>query len=579
MYKMYKVITGKLKARTAIHIGNGQGNDVTDALIRRDAYGQPYIPGTSIAGVLRFLLTRLAPRLGFKCCNCLSHKDEPCQCEVCHLFGDINPSDKPESKSAVSRLVVFDARAEGPEPQTIIRDGVGIERVTGAAARAAAAKFDLEVVTRGSEFELRMELHNLSLEDEMLLAAGLTEWEAGRLWLGGRVARGLGAFDLSNIEYKTLDLGTSEGLLNYLNNDQPWREATVHSAWHTEKAASLNFKSSQGQPKTVLRGWFKLDGVLQAEEALLANDSLAAGISGFHHAPLLANLRGWKEPVIPGAGLRGVLRSHAERLARTLVTYQTGSREDFLLRCPVCDPNARSKDGGASVTSESCDSLLRRIEKSPQSKAFENDNDLTDSSCLACRLFGSPRRGSRLIIEDAPYKATPRQKNPEYKMMDFLAIDRFTGGSADKLKFDALALWKPAFDFRIYLENPEPWELGWLWLILRDLAEGWLKVGFGGAKGLGCVKLVDWRAKFGYFLPEDIPDLVKLGLTELSDGVYRAIEITETVQGYETVIQQWIDEFHREIQSFFRPEQMKWSEDSYFGVLDELYPLLGGGYQ
>lgn len=60
---------------------------------------------------------------------------------------------------------------------------------------------------------------------------------------------------------------------------------------------------------------------------------------------------------------------------------------------------------------------------------------------------------------------------PVYKMLDFLAIDRFTGGGSDGAKFDALALWQPAFKVRLFFDNPEAWEWGWLALVLRDLRD------------------------------------------------------------------------------------------------------------
>ena len=95
--------------------------------------------------------------------------------------------------------------------------------------------------------------------------------------------------------------------------------------------------------------------------------------------------------------------------------------------------------------------------------------------------LAAPLRGSRLVIEDAALQAGT---DPVFKVQDFLAIDRFTGGGRDGAKFDAVGLWRPAFTARLRLENPQAWELGWLALVLRDLAEGWLSVGFGRRQGL-----------------------------------------------------------------------------------------------
>jgi len=583
---MYKVITGKLEARTAIHLGSGQGNDLTDSLVRRNAQGQPFIPGTSIAGALRALLTRLAPRIGFGLCKALDRSGGPCNCGACHLFGDINPSEEPDSESRASRVLIFDTFPAQGEPQIMIRDGVGIDRKSGAAARAGAVKFDLETVAAGSVFELRMELVDSSPEDEKLLAAGLAEWQAGRFWLGGQVGRGLGAFTLSNLEYKTLGLDTPAQVLSFLKSDDPWQIASVQPDWLQDRVNSLdgNRCSFESQPNTVARGWFLLTGILQADGAVLANDILTAGVSGFDHAPMLAHLCDWKTPVLTGAGLRGVLRSHAERLVRTLVTLQASGKEDFLKRCPACDPNVRDRIPDRRLPLESCDSLLRKAEKR-NSHLFANAGEseeaanYAESVCLACRLFGSPRQGSRLIVEDAPYHPAQNQTAPVYKMLDFLAIDRFTGGGADGFKFDALALWQPAFCFRLYLENPEPWELGWLWLVLRDLMEGWLRVGFGGSKGFGQVRLTDWRATFGYILSEDMLSLLELGLAEQKDGVYKTVQISESTKGWGTVLQKWIGAFHAKISCFSRPAATQMSEDTYFGLVDEVYPVQRGGAQ
>ncbi|HID65061.1 MAG TPA: hypothetical protein EYP49_20270, partial [Anaerolineae bacterium] len=307
----YRVITAKLKARTAIHIGSGQGADITDALIRRDTAGQPVIPGTAIAGALRALLTRLSPRLGGGTCQALKGDPASCGCGVCHLFGDVNPSDELGASSQASRLLVFNARLNG-KSATLIRDGVGINRVTRAAARAGAVKFDLEVLPAGVEFDLRLELRDADAEDEQLLAAALAEWQAGRAWLGGRVARGLGAFDLTGVKYGERDLNQPDQLVVFLEADEPWRQVKETSNWLDTRIREARGRLvDEFDPNLpVARRWVSFEGTLQALGPLLTNDTVHAGISGFDHAPLLIQLGDWSHPVLTGAGLRGVLRSH-----------------------------------------------------------------------------------------------------------------------------------------------------------------------------------------------------------------------------------------------------------------------------
>ena len=577
----YQVITATLQARTAVHIGSGQGNDLTDALIRRDAQGRPFIPGTAIAGALRTLLTRLAPRLGLEPCVVLSDdksddrevRKQSCQCAVCHLFGDVNPSDGEDSQSAASRVLVFNAYPRNDPDRPLIRDGVGIDRVTGAAARAGSVKFDLEVLPAGAEFELRIELRDAGEQDQQLLAAGLAEWRAGRLWLGGRVARGLGAFDLDDLEFKELPLDTPKQVLDYLKADKPWEIATPRPKWLDDKldAARARIQPiNDDLPKAAVRYWVIIQGTLQAEGPLLTNDVLVSGQSGFDHAPLLAQVGDWQHPVLTGAGLRGVLRSHAERIARTLTTLQvwdstqdSGQRERlFLIGCPACSPVENRPDAPLA----SCDTLLKG--KISAKEVVEKDH-----LCLACQLFGSTRRGSRLIVEDAPYAG---DKPPMLKMFDFLAIDRFTGGGKDGAKFDAIALWKPAFTLRLYLENPEEWELGWLALVLRDLQESWLSVGFGAAKGFGQVKLQDWKAIFGYLTPEVLP--AGLNAPDMPDEstLFKKKVLQGGTEDWQTIAQKWVKKFQEKVNGFERTKLPSLKTDSYFGKVDRLYPVLKG---
>jgi len=571
----YQVITGTLKARTAVHVGSGKGNNLTDALIRRDADGKPFVPGTAIAGALRTLATRLAPRLGSESCAALTGSAESCSCDVCHLFGDINPSDEEGAESVASRILVFNARVKGKAPRPLIRDGVGIDRVTRAAARAGRVKFDLEVLPAGTEFEVRFELRGTNDTDEQLLAAILAEWQAGRVWLGGRVARGLGAFTLENLEYKTLDLNSPDNLLKFLKEDEPWKIAALQSDWLQNKLGSVHIQSlNTDMPAVIARCWVTIEGTLQAEGPLLTNDATTSGLTGFDHAPLLAQLDGWQNPVLAGSGLRGVLRSHAERIARTLATLEAWKqispderRQYFLTKCPTCSPVESRPDEPLA----SCDALLKEAKVSSDAK--ESDTPL----CLACQLFGSPRRGSRVIVEDAPYQETGMQSKPVLKILDFLAIDRFTGGGRDGAKFDALALWKPAFKLRLHLNNPQPWELGWLALVLRDLQEGWLRVGMGATKGFGQVTLRDWKATFGYLASKDLPaGLTALQLTIDKSGFFTTVEVQGGIDIWRTVAKQWVDSFNSQVKEFSRSEEIILHDDSYFGKVDTLYPVMKG---
>jgi CRISPR/Cas system CSM-associated protein Csm3 (group 7 of RAMP superfamily) len=577
---MYKIFKATLIARAAVHIGSGMDSDLSDALIRRNARGEIIIPGTAIAGALRSLLTRLAPRLDGRECAALTDATISCDCAVCRLFGDVNPQDEAKSESAASRVLVFDAKLIALASPTTIRDGVGIDRASRASSRADAVKFDLEIIPAQSQFELRMELR--ADANEQLLVAGLAEWHAGRAWLGGRVGRGLGAFRLDAPKFIERELKTANQLVAFLKEDHPWEnESAVEPRWLEERTdrartcARENGAADAASP-LVARCWLALEFTLAAQGPLLTNDSVASGTSGFDHAPLLAAVDAWGKPILTGAGLRGVLRSHAERIARTLATLNASNAQEFNVKCPACDPHSKRKNkNAASLALESCDSLLR-FEQDKESDARVESGEM----CLACRMFGSPRFGSRFLVEDAALIGEPK-----YKMLDFLAIDRFTGGGREGAKFDALALWQPEFRARLFFDNPVAWELGWLALVLRDLKEGWLSVGFGAAKGMGRVKMHDWTGRLGVIHRADFPrgksetpdeieqHIAALDDAAVDDGAYRAAIAQEANRAqWLALAQSWVAAFHDELLKE-RPctTGLELKRDTYFDRVDSLY--------
>ena len=127
-----------------------------------------------------------------------------------------------------SRLWVADAKPIAAAP-THVRDAVGIERATNVAARSASVKFDFEIVQKDVRFCLQLHLEEAGLPEQQLLSAVLAEWQAGRASIGGRAARGLGAFSLTDLVCSELQLDTVGKLMAYLQEDQP--EADQPAAW------------------------------------------------------------------------------------------------------------------------------------------------------------------------------------------------------------------------------------------------------------------------------------------------------------------------------------------------------------
>lgn len=613
--KQYIALTGKMKFNTALHIGSGKAGETTDAPLRRDARGRVVLPGTAIAGALRAIATRLAPRIDFQngrrmICLALREKnnaDESCHCQVCHVFGDLNPgvneegiTDKAKLTHA-SRLWVYDATLSAEQAGALVRDGVGIDRQTGASASAGAAKFDLEVLPAGTSFELRLELQSPLNEDEWLLAATLAEWQAGRGRLGGRTARGLGSFKLIELQCQTLDLSTEKDLMTFLQSDQPWQSGHLEADWmeNNLRAAIKQVKvKAEDEDSAVVQRWVTVSFDLQFKGPFLIHDATLAGLIGYAHAPLLEKLPPpnrddkWRaQPVLSGAGLRGVLRSHAERIARTLATYaawekekEAGKREAvFRAICPACNPVQSKDDRDHPLTN--CDTLLKRTDAATNKVSLSTHEEATDKHlCLACWLFGSTRRGSRLAIQDARMIWESEKERLPYKPQDFLAIDRFTGGGLEGAKFDALGLFAPRFRICMHLENPADWELGWLTLVLRDLRDELVTFGFGAAKGYGLAKAEEFKVKLGFITPEDVPvkeeklrDKLLANAPLAEKSIFRILELSQDdYESYKDILQEWVGKFNEQV-TLFNRENMELpspASDTYFtGQLPKLYPL------
>jgi CRISPR-associated RAMP protein (TIGR02581 family) len=195
----------RLTCQTGLHIGAGKSVDFagSDLPVLRDASGRPFIPGSSLRGVLRAGIESLCGALGLN----ESHRQTPKDLLtgvpedlakgwkeldlVKRLFGSVvdEKKDAATTISYGSRLQISDAICEN----TVlfeVRDGVGICRETRTAAQAV--KFDVEVVPAGTRFRGRVRFKNPADYEIGLLAQALWMLGEGLLLLGGKSSRGLG---------------------------------------------------------------------------------------------------------------------------------------------------------------------------------------------------------------------------------------------------------------------------------------------------------------------------------------------------------------------------------------------------
>jgi CRISPR-associated RAMP protein (TIGR02581 family) len=245
------------------------------------------------------------------------------------------------------------------------------------------------------------------------------------------------------------------------------------------------------------------------------------------------NANGQETIYLPGASLKGVIRSHAERIARTLGVDC----------CDPLDPN------------NACDSRFQRNSAQDGAATYKK-------ICTACRMFGHTVMASRFFIQDA-YPNNPITQLPVRQMV---AIDRRSGSSVNTFTMEVAT--EGEFTVNIVMRNFERWQVGLLALVLRDLREGYLRIGFGKSRGLGQIKLTfdelhlhytgiktndaklvyllgagelvagDFAAQYGFLrreIPEgtvDFPETAKLGdgWSGAEIGVFGDIEVEKVLK-------------------------------------------------
>jgi CRISPR-associated protein Csm3 len=219
------ILDGELACQTGLHIGAGKGSleiGGADNPVVKDAFGIPYIPGSSLRGRLRSLLEQslglavpseliyLSKRKGQEV---RIHQSDRPDDEVCVLFGRtpgrMEKASGESAETAVAtpaRLTVYDAplvvdsitpqmRENLDDELTEVKSENAVDRIT-----SQANPRTLERVPAGARFRFRLVLDVLCEEDKPLLARVI---EALRLLeddaLGGGGSRGSGRVGFSGL--------------------------------------------------------------------------------------------------------------------------------------------------------------------------------------------------------------------------------------------------------------------------------------------------------------------------------------------------------------------------------------------
>ncbi|MGH2498440.1 MAG: type III CRISPR-associated RAMP protein Csx7 [Ktedonobacteraceae bacterium] len=228
-----------------------------------------------------------------------------------------------------------------------------------------------------------------------------------------------------------------------------------------------------------------------------------ASVSGPDMTPVLTWRNGKQEVFLPGSSLKGVFRSHLEKIVCSLKPRV------------VCYPFEGNEDKQADLSQrqqfyrDSCGGMFNQYARRSEEnrRRLEERTDLVyAASCPTCRLFGSTGFIGRLAISDAYLDP---DSNELKEQRDGVGIDRLTGGASHGAKFELEVVSSGVvFETDIHLRNFEIWQLGMLFVVLQDMQDELVRIGSGRSRGLGkvtaAIKMQGSEARPGGFVTSTI---------------------------------------------------------------------------
>lgn len=501
-----------IEADTPFAVGSGEKGFTVDRLIARDALGLPYIPGSSLAGVLR-------------------HELDPNDTseEVKKLFGF-----QEKEAGQGSRLNFSSAHLIGEDGQMVVeglraidlndgyysyfkklpeRDHVRMND-RGAADTKGHGKFDEELVHKGTRFAFSIELNgDASDQESWQQVLHLIHQPLFRIGAGTR--KGFGKLKVVACKTKVYDLQQREDLLAYLaygnslnENLSDWQETKPESKMPDDWAHyHIHLKPQD----------FFLFGAGYGDEEVDNKPKTERYFDWSSGKPVLAE-KDWL--LIPATSVKGALSHrvayHFNLLTETFIGQVKQHEQPF----PVLDFNAVLASIFQDLEIEALDipsnspewiQLQQQIERMELEQILANsqvwlqykddlekyqshyqppEKPVGENNPAVRALFGyaldSDESGARGNVVFSDIYLEPREDGE--KVFSHVAIDRFTGGARDGMLFQQKATASEAFTLDIYVKKAalaDEQVKNAFEAALNDLCKGRLPLGGGSAKGHG----------------------------------------------------------------------------------------------
>lgn len=300
------LITGIFVPASPIRIANGKG-DHADLILLKDHKGFPYVPGSSIAGVLRAKWAR-------------TEFDRPVRTQTAAYFW--GNSAKPGEYAAQSHFRVHNLKMFSPKDAvTTIRDGVSIDPATGTVD--GSKKYDYEILEPGNRLSFRSEIlvrDGIPIEEVYGIIHWLEENLKNDLQVGGNTTKGFGRLECRGLKCFHFDFSTAS---TRKSDATAWLEyCRSGKTGHLNPIQIEHKKYSLGPRKAkdlVVEARFELDHSL-----------IIGGPGPLQSYAQKTHLHSKANPVISGSSLMGALRQRAGRILEIAKVEQANAKLNHL---------------------------------------------------------------------------------------------------------------------------------------------------------------------------------------------------------------------------------------------------------
>lgn len=402
-----------IEAATPLAVGCGEKDMISDSLVATDVNGLPHIPGTSVAGVLRSMITAYNEQ----------NDEAALKVEVDKVFGNLDKEISKGSDIIFSEAKILNHEGkvvDGLDYKAIMQDSLlryyrelpvrEHVRISDKGVAVKRGKFDGQVVFPGTRFCFEMEMVSDGKNEQAFLTV-LRQLLNKDFRIGGGTRKGFGAIRIVGMKVALLNLREPAHLRAYLD-----KSTSLVSDFWTGRADYIKDLEIEEY-----RTGEKVDYVLD-----LVPDSFFLFGSGFGDSE--ADMTPVKaEKVIWNSG-KGEVKEHLILIPATSVKGALAHRVAFHW-------NRLNKVFSSYLTSE------------------ERDKAVASHNCAVKLLFGSEGEKSdkdmtrgNVIFSDVILNV-----KSEEKLLNHLAVDRFTGGAMEGALFSEKVIEGNDDSFRLIM--------------------------------------------------------------------------------------------------------------------------------